>query len=205
MILDSLFRIAAHDFRVNGKLPDYVHIRRKGGFHRDYHIREVVALASKVCGLKKTVGIKREKNAVGILRKAARIMHELRLMSPICGFVLNDLPKTKITGNVRVGDLRPETSNVVGMARVRLEAAMNGSAKDVVLRPEHRYAAVELAKKTDIFVVETDIQSARLQDFLARANLTSAVVTHETIKDYYDPMPVSDEGGEWSEPLIANS
>lgn len=203
MILDSLFRIAAHDFRVNGKLPEYVHIRRKGGFHRDYHIREVVALASKVCGLKKTVGIKREKNALGILRKAARIMHEQRLLSPVCGYVLTDLPKTKITGNVKVGDLRSASCNVVGMARVRLEAAMNNTAKETVLRPEHRYAAVEMAKQTDIFVVDTDIQSARLQDFLARANLSSVVVTHEDIKDFYEVSPEARE--DWSEPLIANS
>lgn len=204
MILDSLFRIAAHDFRVNGKLPEHVHIRRKGGFHRDYHIREVVALASKVCGLKKTVGIKREKNALGILRKAARIMHEQRLLSPVCGYVVNDMPKTKITGNIRVGDLRKETCNVSGMARVRFEAAMNNTAKETILRPEHRYAAVELANKLDIFIVDTDIQSARLQDFLARGNLPTVVVTHEDIKDFYDPMPAPVEG-DWSEPLIANS
>tara|TARA_Y100001956_G_scaffold11814_1_gene11013 strand:- start:348 stop:962 length:615 start_codon:yes stop_codon:yes gene_type:complete len=204
MILDSLFRLAAHDFRKNGKLPDHVHIRRKGGFHRDYHIREVVALASKVCGLNKTVGIKREKNAIGILRKAARILHDQRLLSPVCGYVVSDIPKNKITGNVRVGDLRAETCNVTGLARVRLESAMNNTAKDVVLRPEHRYAAVELAKKIDVFIVDTDIQSARLQDFLARANLTTVVTTHEVIDEFYDA-PLAEEASVWSEPLVANS
>lgn len=204
MILDSLFRLAASEFRKNDKLPDHVHIRRKGGFHRDYHIREVVALASKVCGLSKTVGIRRSKNAVGILRKAARIMHEQRLLSPVCGYVIGDLPKTKITGNIHVGDLRSATCNVTGLARVRLEAAMNNTAKDVVLRPEHRYAAVELAQKLDIFIVDTDVQSARLQDFLARANLTTVVTTNEIIKDYYDALPCDETDG-WSEALIANS
>ena len=201
MILDSLFRIAAFEFKKENKLPRHVYIRRHK-FRHEYHIREVVALASKVCGLSHSVGISNQMSALGIIKKAARLLHDERLLSPVCGFVISDLPKTKLNGAVKIIDLRDAYCNVYGLARVRLCAAATDTARDIVLRPEHRYAAVAAAQGADIIIVETSTQSAHLQHFLARANVSTVVTTTSEVADYYTGVDTSDE---WSTSMIATA
>jgi hypothetical protein len=202
MILESLFRIALSKSSNGKQLPTYVQILRPG-FKFEYHIREVVSLASRVCGHEKSVGVSREGRARVTLSKAISIIHDARLVSTVAGWGIRDVPKAKITTNVHVCDLRPQFKNVHGDAHTRLMAAANNNASEIILRSHHRYAAVKKAQETDIFIVETAQQSAYLQHFLARANLATVVATHNDVEGYYSPE--SNNPDEWSTPFLTHT
>lgn len=198
MILESLFRITNARFKEKGVLPTQVVIRRHG-MERKYHIQTIVAIASRVAGKKRTIGIKDMASAAAIIRIAGREMYKYRKSSPVAGFALRDVEKTAIGPDVRVVDLREDHYNVEGLVLDRLLRVI-ADDRESQCTQQHGHAAIEKLLNTDIIIVSTPLESARMQDYLARRVLKPVVVTGDEIKDYYNA-PVTK--GEWSKPTVA--
>lgn len=92
MILESLLRITRARFKESGKLPAHVTIRRHG-FERKYHITTIVAIASRIAGKKRTIGVSDEQNAACMIRIASREMYKYRKQSPVACWALRDVEK----------------------------------------------------------------------------------------------------------------
>ena len=198
MILESLLRITRARFKESGKLPAHVTIRRHG-FERKYHITNIVAIASRIAGKKRTIGVSDEQNAACMIRIASREMYKYRKQSPVACWALRDVEKTPLPAAARVIDLREDYCNVEGLVLDRLMRVIKADQSGECSQ-QHGVAAVQKLLETDIIIVNTPLESARMQDYLARRVLKPVVVTGEEIAGYYDA-PVTK--GEWSKPTVA--
>ncbi|QXO09821.1 hypothetical protein pEaSNUABM38_00099 [Erwinia phage pEa_SNUABM_38] len=198
MILESLLRITSSRFRKNGKLPPHVTIRRHG-FERKYHLQTIVAIASRLAGKKRTIGISNEENAACMVRIASREIYKYRKQSPVACWALRDVEKTPLPATARVVDLREQHYNVDGLVLDRLLRVLSGDQSGDCSQ-QHGVATVQKLLETDIIIVNTPLESARMQDYLARRVLKPVVVTGEEIAGYYDA-PVT--AGEWGKPTVA--
>lgn len=200
MILESLFRIVCSRVKKNNALPEYVTIQRDG-FRHKYHINEVVRMASKVIGKERSVGIKDVAGAISVLLRARDAMYVYRQSSPVSCWALNNVPKEPIGEHVRVVDLRKEFCNVEGLALPRLHKALYKDY-DGVISPQNSMAAIKLLLVTDIVIVDTPLESQRMQSYLASRILKTVVVHSKEVEGYYTA-PGSE--GKWSEPFVAHS
>lgn len=198
MILESLFRITNSRYQKKNELPAHVTIRRHG-FERKYHIQTIVAIASRIAGKKRTIGVSDAANAAAIIRIAAREMFKYRKSSPVACWALRDVPKTQLPAEARVVDLREQHLNVEGLVLDRLMRVISGDQEGPCTQ-QHGQAAIAKLLETDIIIVNTPLESSRMQDYLARRVLKPVVVTGDEIKGYYEA-PVTE--GQWSKPTVA--
>lgn len=191
MILDSLFLITNAYIGSNGKVPNRIFIRRKG-YNCVYHISSVVDIACKITGVKRPKTISDVVRIRGLMRKACADMYRYRRKAPY-----RYLPKSvgKVTGeNVgKIIDLRDGHVSVAGIVYDRLLAVINATGT----RPSQQAAIMTNATVADVemFIVDNDKQSYRLQKFLADRGFKALVVTGDKAEGYGN-----EEG--WSAPGV---
>lgn len=195
MILDSIILIANKYINKNGKLPPSVGVHR-GIYKRLYHISTVVGIACKVSGMKRPPSTRDFNRVKGILHKAVCVVHHKRHKSPYRGLlkVPQEIPVTR----EGIVDLRPKTCNVAGIARDRLMSIIDDSKSPTTAQAAT--AAIELMTATELVIVETDIQSYRLQHYLAERGLLPLVLTSTEAAGL--DMPETD--GDWSAPAVGH-
>ncbi|QXO09545.1 hypothetical protein pEaSNUABM11_00121 [Erwinia phage pEa_SNUABM_11] len=193
MILDSIILIANKYINKNGKLPPSVGVHR-GIYKRLYHISTVVGIACKVSGMKRPPSTRDFNRVKGILHKAVCVLHHKRHKSPYRGLTKTpqEIPMTR----EGIVDLRPSTCNVAGLARQRLVAIIDDTKATTTAQEAN--AAIALMTEAELVLVETDIQSYRLQHYLAERGILTMVMTTAEIPGL--DMPNTE--GEWSDPTV---
>jgi len=193
MILDSIILIANKSVTTKKEIPPTVAVHR-GRYKRLYHIATVVEIACKVAKMKRPPSSRDFNRVKGILHKAICVIHQKRHKSPYRGLLRTpqEVPMTR----EGIVDLREKTCNVAGLARQRLTSIINETKSPASL--QEATAAIELMKTAELVIVESDIQSYRLQHYLAERGLLPLVITSAQAAGL--DMPATD--GDWSEPVV---
>lgn len=193
MILDSLFLVTITSINKNGKLPRNVCISRHG-FTRRYHLCSVLDIACKVAEMKRPSQTCSTAHVLMILQRAISVVRRKRRRSSF-RFYPNSTNKV-VGGNMdKVVDLRAASCNITGLALNRLLIVINET--DRTPTPQEGQAALELLRKTELVIVDTELQSARMQNYLAKQVLLSLCVTGEQASDLTLPdVPV------WGDPQV---
>lgn len=195
MILDSLFLIANAYIGKHGKLPERICVRRPG-FSKLYHITVVLDAACKVTGMEKPKSLSSFRRVKGILHKAMCIMHRARRQSPYRHLLKASAEMTDYRDNLI--DLRPAFCNVAGVGSERLNAVISGNTRPPT--QQEAQAAIEMMKRAELIVVDSEKEAFRLQHYLAERALTPIVVHAEAVAG----MDLPSTEGEWSEPTVAH-
>jgi hypothetical protein len=93
-------------------------------------------------------------------------------------------------------DLRTATCNVAGLARQRLVSIINDSKTPTTTQEAH--AAIAMVTSAELILVDTEIQSYRLQHFLAERGILTMVMTSSETTGLI--MPNTED--EWSDPTV---
>lgn len=194
MILDSLFLITIAHINKHGKLPSNVCISR-AGFVRRYHPCAVLTLACKVIDIKRPAYTCSTQHAMMILQRAISVIRRKRRRAPF-RFYPNSTNKVLGCNMEGVLDLRAGSCNVTGLAYNRLYGVINEVDKSPT--PQEGQATLALLRTATLIIVDTDIQCARMQDYLAKRVLLTLCVTGEQASELTLPSVET----VWGEPQV---
>jgi len=195
MILDSLFLITSAYISKHKKLPVQVCVRRKG-VSRLYHMTTVLDIACKVTGMDKPKSLNRFNHIRGILHKAVCVVYRMRRDSPYRFLLKDGVAVSDYRENLV--DLRDDYCNVCGMGRERLVAVAQGTSRAPT--QQEAEAAIEMMRRAELVVVNTEKEAYRLQHYLAERALTPIVVHHAAVAGL--ELPKTE--GQWSEPTVVH-
>ncbi|AFQ96567.1 hypothetical protein G173_gp022 [Erwinia phage phiEaH2] len=193
MILDSLFLVTITHINKNGKPPRNVFIERHG-FIRRYHLQAVLVIACKVAQMKRPSVACSTNHILMILQRAISVIRRKRRRASF-RFYPNSTNKVVGGDMSKVVDLREASCNVRGLALNRLLGVINETGREPT--PPEGQAALELLRNAELVIVDTDLQSARMQNYLARQVLLTLCVTGEQASELTLPeVPV------WGDPQV---
>lgn len=195
MILDSLLLITVSYINKTGKLPKRgVTIEREGFKHR-YPLTKVLDLAARLAKMRRPNSEAAPKYVLLVLQRA---ISEVRRKRRRAAFRFYPNSTQQVVGeyNEMVVDLRAGRSNVTGMAYNRLKRILDDS--DALTTPQEGQAALALLRRAELVIVDTPVEAARMQHYLARQGLVLLCVTSAQTQNLRTPEPVTT----WSEPIV---
>ncbi|ECD5042457.1 hypothetical protein EVJ02_17420 [Salmonella enterica subsp. enterica serovar Kedougou] len=195
MILDSLLLITVSYINKTGKLPKRgVTIEREGFKHR-YPLTKVLDLAARLAKMRRPNSEAAPKYVLLVLQRA---ISEVRRKRRRAAFRFYPNSTQQVVGeyNDMVVDLRAGRSNVTGMAYNRLKRILDDS--DALTTPQEGQAALALLRRAELVIVDTPVEAARMQHYLARQGLVLLCVTSAQTQNLRTPEPVT----AWSEPIV---
>lgn len=195
MILDSLLLITVSYINKTGKLPKRgVTIEREGFKHR-YPLTKVLDLAARLAKMRRPNSEAAPKYVLLVLQRA---ISEVRRKRRRAAFRFYPNSTQQVVGeyNDMVVDLRAGRSNVTGMAYNRLKRILDDS--DALTTPQEGQAALALLRRAELVIVDTPVEAARMQHYLARQGLVLLCVTSAQTQNLRTPEPATT----WSEPIV---
>lgn len=195
MILDSLLLITVSYINKTGKLPKRgVTIEREGFKHR-YPLTKVLDLAARLAKMRRPNSEAAPKYVLLVLQRA---ISEVRRKRRRAAFRFYPNSTQQVVGeyNDMVVDLRAGRSNVTGMAYNRLKRILDDS--DALTTPQEGQAALALLRRAELVIVDTPVEAARMQHYLARQGLVLLCVTSAQTQNLRTAEPVTT----WSEPIV---
>ncbi|HCS5018697.1 TPA: hypothetical protein ORQ81_000191 [Escherichia coli] len=195
MILDSLLLITVSYINKTGKLPKRgVTIEREGFKHR-YPLTKVLDLAARLAKMRRPNSEAAPKYVLLVLQRA---ISEVRRKRRRAAFRFYPNSTQQVVGeyNEMVVDLRAGRSNVTGMAYNRLKRILDDS--DALTTPQEGQAALALLRRAELVIVDTPVEAARMQHYLARQGLVLLCVTSAQTQNLRTAEPVTT----WSEPIV---
>lgn len=195
MVLDSLLLITVSYINKTGKLPKRgVTIEREGFKHR-YPLTKVLDLAARLAKMRRPNSEAAPKYVLLVLQRA---ISEVRRKRRRAAFRFYPNSTQQVVGeyNDMVVDLRAGRSNVTGMAYNRLKRILDDS--DALTTPQEGQAALALLRRAELVIVDTPVEAARMQHYLARQGLVLLCVTSAQTQNLRTPEPVAT----WSEPIV---
>ncbi|EFY2245816.1 hypothetical protein DQB62_04210 [Shigella flexneri] len=174
MILDSLLLITVSYINKTGKLPKRGVTIERDGFKHRYPLTKILDLAARLAKMRRPNSEAAPKYVLLVLQRA---ISEVRRKRRRAAFRFYPNSTQQVVGEYSnmVVDLRAGRSNVTGLAYNRLKRILVDS--DALTTPQEGQAALTLLRDAELVIVDTAVQAARMQHYLAKQGLVLLCVT----------------------------
>lgn len=195
MILDSLLLITVSYINKTGKLPKRGVTIERDGFKHRYPLTKILDLAARLAKMRRPNSEAAPKYVLLVLQRA---ISEVRRKRRRAAFRFYPNSTQQVVGqyNDMVVDLRAGRSNVTGLAYNRLKRILDDS--DALTTPQEGQAALTLLRGADLVIVDTAVQAARMQHYLAKQGLVLLCVTSAQAANLTTP----ETSEVWSGPIV---
>lgn len=195
MILDSLLLITVSYINKTGKLPKRGVTIERDGFKHRYPLTKILDLAARLAKMRRPNSEAAPKYVLLVLQRA---ISEVRRKRRRAAFRFYPNSTQQVVGeyNDMVVDLRAGRSNVTGMAYNRLKRILDDS--DALTTPQEGQAALTLLRGTELVIVDTAVEAARMQHYLAKQGLVLLCVTSAQAANLTAPQTSE----VWSDPIV---
>lgn len=195
MILDSLLLITVSYINKTGKLPKRGVTIERDGFKHRYPLTKILDLAARLAKMRRPNSEAAPKYVLMVLQRA---ISEVRRKRRRAAFRFYPNSTQQVVGeyNDMVVDLRAGRSNVTGMAYNRLKRILDDS--DALTTPQEGQAALTLLRGTELVIVDTAVEAARMQHYLAKQGLVLLCVTSAQAANLTAPQTSE----VWSDPIV---
>lgn len=195
MILDSLLLITVSYINKTGKLPKRGVTIERDGFKHRYPLTKILDLAARLAKMRRPNSEAAPKYVLLVLQRA---ISEVRRKRRRAAFRFYPNSTQQVVGeyNDMVVDLRAGRSNVTGMAYNRLKRILDDS--DALTTPQEGQAALTLLRGAELVIVDTAVEAARMQHYLAKQGLVLLCVTSAQAANLTAPQTSE----VWSDPIV---
>lgn len=195
MILDSLLLITVSYINKTGKLPKRGVTIERDGFKHRYPLTKILDLAARLAKMRRPNSEAAPKYVLLVLQRA---ISEVRRKRRRAAFRFYPNSTQQVVGeyNNMVVDLRAGRSNVTGMAYNRLKRILDDS--DALTTPQEGQAALTLLRGAELVIVDTAVEAARMQHYLAKQGLVLLCVTSAQAANLTAPQTSE----VWSDPIV---
>lgn len=195
MILDSLLLITVSYINKTGKLPKRGVTIERDGFKHRYPLTKILDLAARLAKMRRPNSEAAPKYVLLVLQRA---ISEVRRKRRRAAFRFYPNSTQQVVGeyNDMVVDLRAGRSNVTGLAYNRLKRILDDS--DALTTPQEGQAALTLLRGAELVIVDTAVQAARMQHYLAKQGLVLLCVTSAQAVNLTTP----ETSEVWSDPIV---
>ena len=195
MILDSLLLITVSYINKTGKLPKRGVTIERDGFKHRYPLTKILDLAARLAKMRRPNSEAAPKYVLLVLQRA---ISEVRRKRRRAAFRFYPNSTQQVVGeyNNMVVDLRAGRSNVTGLAYNRLKRILDDS--DALTTPQEGQAALTLLRGTELVIVDTAVEAARMQHYLAKQGLVLLCVTSAQAANLTAPQTSE----VWSDPIV---
>ncbi len=195
MILDSLLLITVSYINKTGKLPKRGVTIERDGFKHRYPLTKILDLAARLAKMRRPNSEAAPKYVLLVLQRA---ISEVRRKRRRAAFRFYPNSTQQVVGEYSnmVVDLRAGRSNVTGLAYNRLKRILDDS--DTLTTPQEGQAALTLLRGAELVIVDTAVQAARMQHYLAKQGLVLLCVPSAQAANL--AMPETSEV--WSDPIV---
>lgn len=195
MILDSLLLITVSYINKTGKLPKRGVTIERDGFKHRYPLTKILDLAARLAKMRRPNSEAAPKYVLLVLQRA---ISEVRRKRRRAAFRFYPNSTQQVVGgyNDMVVDLRAGRSNVTGLAYNRLKRILDDS--DALTTPQEGQAALTLLRGAELVIVDTAVQAARMQHYLAKQGLVLLCVTSVQVANLTTP----ETSEVWSDPIV---
>lgn len=195
MILDSLLLITVSYINKTGKLPKRGVTIERDGFKHRYPLTKILDLAARLAKMRRPNSEAAPKYVLLVLQRA---ISEVRRKRRRAAFRFYPNSTQQVVGeyNDMVVDLRAGRSNVTGMAYNRLKRILDDS--DALTTPQEGQAALTLLRGAELVIVDTSVEAARMQHYLAKQGLVLLCVTSAQAANLTAPQTSE----VWSGPIV---
>lgn len=195
MILDSLLLITVSYINKTGKLPKRGVTIERDGFKHRYPLTKILDLAARLAKMRRPNSEAAPKYVLLVLQRA---ISEVRRKRRRAAFRFYPNSTQQVVGeyNDMVVDLRAGRSNVTGLAYNRLKRILDDS--DALTTPQEGQAALTLLRGTELVIVDTAVEAARMQHYLAKQGLVLLCVTSAQAANLTAPQTSE----VWSDPIV---
>lgn len=195
MILDSLLLITVSYINKTGKLPKRGVTIERDGFKHRYPLTKILDLAARLAKMRRPNSEAAPKYVLLVLQRA---ISEVRRKRRRAAFRFYPNSTQQVVGeyNDMVVDLRAGRSNVTGLAYNRLKRILEDS--DALTTPQEGQAALTLLRGAELVIVDTGVQAARMQHYLAKQGLVLLCVTSAQAANLTTP----ETSEVWSDPIV---
>lgn len=195
MILDSLLLITVSYINKTGKLPKRGVTIERDGFKHRYPLTKILDLAARLAKMRRPNSEAAPKYVLLVLQRA---ISEVRRKRRRAAFRFYPNSTQQVVGeyNNMVVDLRAGRSNVTGLAYNRLKRILDDS--DALTTPQEGQAALTLLRGAELVIVDTSVEAARMQHYLAKQGLVLLCVTSAQAANLTAPQTSE----VWSDPIV---
>lgn len=195
MILDSLLLITVSYINKTGKLPKRGVTIERDGFKHRYPLTKILDLAARLAKMRRPNSEAAPKYVLLVLQRA---ISEVRRKRRRAAFRFYPNSTQQVVGeyNDMVVDLRAGRSNVTGLAYNRLKRILDDT--DALTTPQEGQAALTLLRGAELVIVDTAVQAARMQHYLAKQGLVLLCVTSTQAANLTAPQTSE----VWSDPIV---
>lgn len=195
MILDSLLLITVSYINKTGKLPKRGVTIERDGFKHRYPLTKILDLAARLAKMRRPNSEAAPKYVLLVLQRA---ISEVRRKRRRAAFRFYPNSTQQVVGEYSnmVVDLRAGRSNVTGLAYNRLKRILDDS--DALTTPQEGQAALTLLRDAELVIVDTAVQAARMQHYLAKQGLVLLCVTSAQAAN----LTSSETSEVWSGPIV---
>lgn len=195
MILDSLLLITVSYINKTGKLPKRGVTIERDGFKHRYPLTKILDLAARLAKMRRPNSEAAPKYVLLVLQRA---ISEVRRKRRRAAFRFYPNSTQQVVGeyNDMVVDLRAGRSNVTGMVYNRLKRILDDS--DALTTPQEGQAALTLLRGAELVIVDTAVEAARMQHYLAKQGLVLLCVTSAQAANLTAPQTSE----VWSDPIV---
>ena len=195
MILDSLLLITVSYINKTGKLPKRGVTIERDGFKHRYPLTKILDLAARLAKMRRPNSEAAPKYVLLVLQRA---ISEVRRKRRRAAFRFYPNSTQQVVGEYSnmVVDLRAGRSTVTGLAYNRLKRILDDS--DALTTPQEGQAALTLLRDAELVIVDTAVQAARMQHYLAKQGLVLLCVTSAQAANLTAP----ETSEVWSDPIV---
>lgn len=195
MILDSLLLITVSYINKTGKLPKRGVTIERDGFKHRYPLTKILDLAARLAKMRRPNSEAAPKYVLLVLQRA---ISEVRRKRRRAAFRFYPNSTQQVVGeyNDMVVDLRAGRSNVTGLVYNRLKRILDDS--DALTTPQEGQAALTLLRGAELVIVDTAVEAARMQHYLAKQGLVLLCVTSAQAANLTAPQTSE----VWSDPIV---
>ena len=195
MILDSLLLTTVSYINKTGKLPKRGVTIERDGFKHRYPLTKILDLAARLAKMRRPNSEAAPKYVLLVLQRA---ISEVRRKRRRAAFRFYPNSTQQVVGeyNDMVVDLRAGRSNVTGLAYNRLKRILDDS--NALTTPQEGQAALTLLRGAELVIVDTAVQAARMQHYLAKQGLVLLCVTSAQAANLTTP----ETSEVWSDPIV---
>lgn len=195
MILDSLLLITVSYINKTGKLPKRGVTIERDEFKHRYPLTKILDLAARLAKMRRPNSEAAPKYVLLVLQRA---ISEVRRKRRRAAFRFYPNSTQQVVGeyNDMVVDLRAGRSNVTGLAYNRLKRILDDS--DALTTPQEGQAALTLLRGAELVIVDTAVEAARMQHYLAKQGLVLLCVTSAQAANLTTP----ETSEVWSDPIV---
>lgn len=195
MILDSLLLITVSYINKTGKLPKRGVTIERDGFKHRYPLTKILDLAARLAKMRRPNSEAAPKYVLLVLQRA---ISEVRRKRRRAAFRFYPNSTQQVVGeyNDMVVDLRAGRSNVTGLAYNRLKRILDDS--DALTTPQEGQAALTLLRGAELVIVDTAVEAARMQHYLAKQGLVLLCVTSAQAANLTAPQTSE----VWCDPIV---